>query len=311
MAVLLAVMDAGSLSAAGRKLGMPLATVSRKISALETLLTRSTRRLSLTDAGRTYVDACRRIMDDIDEAERCAGGEYSEPRGELIVAAPFVLGRLHVLPTLTEFLRAYPEVNVRLALGDRIVNLIEDHIDLALRVGALPDSTLKATQLGSIRRVTCASPAYLTAHGRPGDPRELAAHQCVSFEFIAAANTWQFQREGHPIAVPIAPRLTASTAEAAIDAAMLGAGITNVFSYQVEAALRAGTLELLLRAFEPAPLPVTFLYSAHGRLPLKLRSLIDFAAPRLRARLQGANDALTLPVAPKHTQGMKKNSSPR
>lgn len=301
MAVLLAVMDAGSLSAAGRKLGMPLPTVSRKLSELEThlkarLLTRSTRRLTLTDTGRSYLAACRRILDDIHEAERAAAGEYSEPRGELVVTAPVVFGRLHVLPILSEFLKVYPEVNVRLALGDRIVNLLEDHVDLALRIGALPDSGLTATSLGTIRRIVCASPAYLAERGTPGDPRDLGTHQCVSFELFAAANEWRFRVDGNDAVVPIQPRLTVSTAEAAIDAAIAGVGITCVLSYQVESALRAGLLALLLRRFEPPPMPVSFLYSGQGRLPLKLRALLDFAAPRLRAQLQRAETALSRPA---------------
>jgi len=179
MTVLLAVLDAGSLSAAGRKLGMPLPTVSRKLSELEThlkarLLTRSTRRLTLTDTGRTYAAACRRILDEIHEAERAAAGEYSEPRGELVVTAPVVFGRLHVLPVLSEFLKVYPEVNVRLPLGDRVFNLVEDHVDLALRVGPLPDSGLTTTRLGTIRRVVCASPAYLAECGTPRIPQDSA-----------------------------------------------------------------------------------------------------------------------------------------
>lgn len=303
MGVLVAVADAGSLSAAGRKLGMPLATVSRKVSELERdlktrLLIRSTRQLILTESGRGYVAACRRILDDVQEAERAAAGEYSAPRGELVITAPVVFGRLHVLPVLVEFLQAYSEVNVRLALGDRIVNLLEDHIDLALRIGTLPDSGLIATTLGSIRRVVCASPAYLAKQEVPRHPRDLAAHRCVSFEPFATANTWHFQVDGADIAVPIHPRLVVSTAEAAIDAAISGIGVTCVFSYQVESALIAGHLKLLMESFEPAPIPVSFLYSSQGRLPLKLRALIDFAAPRLRARLEKTDAALTSPQRP-------------
>jgi DNA-binding transcriptional LysR family regulator len=297
MGVLLAVIDAGSLSAAGRKLGMPLATVSRKVSDLEAelktrLLIRSTRQLTLTEAGRGYVAACRRILEEVNEAERAAAGEYSAPRGDLVVTAPVVFGRLHVLPVLIEFLRAYPEVNVRLVLGDRIVNLLEDHVDLALRIGSLPDSGLVATQLGSIRRVACSSGAYLSRSGTPAAPRDLASHECISFELLATANTWRFNVEGADTSVPIRPRLVVSTAESAIDAAMAGLGITCVFSYQIESALRAGALRLLLESFEPPPLPVSFLYSSQGRLPLKLRALLDFAAPRLRTRLQQAQAAL-------------------
>ncbi len=306
MGVFLAVIDAGSLSAAGRKLGMPLATVSRKVSDLEAelktrLLIRSTRQLTLTEAGRGYVAACRRILDDVNEAERAAAGEYSAPRGDLVLTAPVVFGRLHVLPVLIEFLRAYRQVNVRLVLGDRIVNLLEDHVDLALRIGSLPDSGLVATQLGSIRRVVCASPGYLSKSGAPATPRDLAAHQCISFEPFATANTWRFRENAADISVPIHPRLIVSTAEAAIDAATAGVGITCVLSYQIESALRGGALRLLLESFEPPPLPVSFLYSSQGRLPLKLRALLDFAAPRLRTRLQQAQAALESVRAPATT----------
>jgi DNA-binding transcriptional LysR family regulator len=296
MVVLMAVMDAGSLSAAARKLGMPLPTVSRKLSALEThlkaqLLTRSTRRLTLTDTGRSYLVACRKILEDIDEAEREAAGEYREPRGELVVAAPVLFGRLHVLPILNQFLKIYPEVNVRLSLGDRIVNMLDDHVDLALRIGTLPDSGLTTTSLGTIRRVLCASPAYLAEHGTPRSPDDLTAHQCISFELFAPSNEWRFQREGSDANVPIKPRLIVNTAEAAIDAAIAGVGITCVLSYQVEAALRAGRLKSLLRDIEPPPIPVSFLYPGFGRMPLKLRALLDYAAPRLREQLQ-AQDPL-------------------
>jgi DNA-binding transcriptional LysR family regulator len=297
MGVLLSVIDAGSLSAAGRKLGMPLATVSRKVSDLEAelktrLLIRSTRRLTLTEAGRGYVSACRRILEDVNEAERAAAGEYSAPRGELVVTAPVVFGRLHLLPVLNEFLQAYPEVTVRLALGDRIVNLLEDHVDLALRIGPLPDSGLIGTHLGSIRRVVCASPVYLAKSGVPAAPRDLAGHECISFELFATANSWRFTVDRADISVPVRARLIVSTAEAAIDAAIAGLGITCVLSYQIESALRAGALRLLLESFEPPPLPVSFLYSSQGRLPLKLRALLDFAAPRLRIRLQQAQATL-------------------
>ena len=257
MSVLLAVIDSGSLSAAGRKLGMPLATVSRKVSDLEVelktrLLIRSTRQLTLTEAGRNYVAACRRILEDVDEAERAAAGEYSAPRGELVITAPVVFGRLHILPVLVEFLRAYPEVNVRLALGDRIVNLLEDHVDLALRIGPQPDSGLIGTQLGSIRRVVCASPLYISKSGAPALLRDLAAHQCISFELFSTANIWRFNADGVDLSVPIRPRLVVSTAEAAIDASIAGLGVTCVLSYQIESALRSGSLRLILGIFRAA-----------------------------------------------------------
>jgi DNA-binding transcriptional LysR family regulator len=298
MRVLVAVIDAGSLSAAGRKMGIPLATVSRKIGQLEAhlkvrLLTRSTRQLALTEAGREYVAACRRILDDLRAAERTAAGEYHAPRGEVVVTAPIVFGRLHLLPIICEFLRVYPEVNVRLALGDRILNLLEDRVDLAIRIGALPDSGLTATSLGRIRRVVCASPAYLVERGTPRHPRDLREHPCISFEALAGADEWRFRVEGREVAVQVRSRLVVNTAEAGVDAAVAGSGIACVLSYQAEPAVRAGQLALLLQEFEPTPMPVSFLYSGRGALPLKLRALLDFAAPRLRARLEGVENSLT------------------
>src|SRR5208283_2092412 len=165
MSILVTAVEAGSLSAAGRRLGMSLATVSRKVSALEAhlktrLLNRSSRQLTLTDADRSYVAACRRILEDVGEAERAASGEYSAPRGDLIITAPIVFGRLHVLPVVAAFLRAYPDIDIRMLLTDRVVNILEDHVDLAVRISELPDSSLIATRVGTVRRVVCGSPAY-------------------------------------------------------------------------------------------------------------------------------------------------------
>jgi len=293
MTVLLTAVEAGSLSAAGRRLGMPLATVSRKVSELEThvkarLLSRSTRKLALTDAGRDYVVACKRILEDVNEAERAASGEYSAPRGELIVTAPIVFGRLHVLPVTTEFLAAYPEVAVRLVLGDRVVNLLEDQVDLAVRIGELPDSSLIATRVGTIHRVVCGSPAYFAAHGTPESPHALSAHECVTFAALMSPDSWVFKVDGVDVSVPVHSRLIVNTAEAAIDAAISGVGVTRVLSYQIDQASRAGLLDRVLRDFEPAPLPISLVYAGHARLPLKLRAFLDFAAPRLRERVESA-----------------------
>ena len=290
MAVLLAVVEAGSLSAAGRKLRMPLATVSRKVSELEIhvkarLLSRSTRQLTLTDAGRDYVMACRRILGDVNEAERAASGEYSAPKGDLIITAPIVFGRLHVLPVTTEFLKAYPEVNVRLVLGDRIVNLLEDHVDLAVRIGDLPDSSLIAMRVGMIRRVVCGSPKYFAERSAPKSPSELSAHQCVTFASLMSPDSWTFRVNGVDVSVPVYSRLIVNTAEAAIDAAISGVGVTRVLSYQIEDARRADLLDVTLREFEPVPVPVSLVYTNQLRLPLKLRAFLDFAAPRLRQRM--------------------------
>ena len=289
MSVLLAAVETGSLSAAGRMLGMPLPTVSRKVSELEShlktrLLHRSTRRLTLTDSGRAYVEACKRILGDVEEAERAAAGEYSAPKGELVVTAPIVYGRIHVVPVAAEFLKAYPDVDVRLLLGDRTINLFEDPVDLAVRVGELPDSSLVATRIGSVRQVACASPGYFSARGKPAHPAELSAHNCVTFEGLMSPDSWKFSSGKLDLSVAIHSRLVVNTADAAIAAAIAGAGITRVLSYQVADAVRAGTLEIVLQEFEPPAWPVSLVYPSQGRLPLKLRAFLDFAVPRLKAR---------------------------
>ncbi len=292
MALFVTVAEAGSLSAAGRVLGMPLATVSRRLSDLEKylgtrLLNRSTRRLELTEAGRTYLAACRRILEEIEEAEQSAAGEYSQARGELVVTAPIVFGRLHVLPVVVDFLATYPEVDIRLTQSDTLRRLVEEHIDLAVRIGHLPDSSMVAVRVGAIRRVACASSTYLQAHGEPRTLQELSSHHCVTVERLALPAAWTFMEGQKEIAVPVRSRLTINTAEAAIDAATAGVGIARVLSYQVADAVRTGALKLILEDFEPEPWPVSLVHAGRGLLPLKLRAFLDFAAPRLKARLAG------------------------
>jgi len=293
MAVFVAAVDEGSLSAAGRRLQMPLATVSRKLADLEAhlgtrLVTRSTRQLALTEAGRDYLVAAREILERVDEAERGAAGVQAIPRGELIVAAPLVFGRLHVVPVVADYLARFADVDVRLLLGDRNANLLEEHIDVALRIGTLPDSGLVALRLGEIRRITCASPAYLAARGTPATPDELRGHCCVNFEGLGGTSPWSFPVDGAMQRVPVRTRLSVTTADAAIRAAEAGTGITRLLSYQVADALREGRLVRVLAAHEPPPVPVSLLYSRQGRLPMKTRSFLDFAAPRLQAALREA-----------------------
>ena len=287
MTVFLAVVDDGSLSAAGRKLGMPLATVSRKLAELEEhlgarLLNRTTRRMELTDAGRGYEQACRRILDEVASAEAVVAGEYDAPRGELAITAPIVFGRLHVLPVVNDFLRANAEVDVRLALGDRVAHLLDEHVDVAVRIGVLPDSRLNAVPLGTLRSVVCASPAYLKAHGTPRTPADLDKHRCITFD-ATYPTPWRFADV--PAWTPVRPRLVVNTAESAIDAAIAGVGVTRVLSYQADAALRARQLRLLLQKFEPAAIPVNLVWDGQQRVTSKLRAFLDFAAPRLRASL--------------------------
>jgi DNA-binding transcriptional LysR family regulator len=293
MSLFVAVVEAGSLSAAGRKMGMPLSTVSRNISDLEAhlrarLIIRSTRNLALTDAGTSYLAACKRIMQSVEEAERQAKGEYSVPTGDLIITAPIVFGRLHVVPVIAEFLKIYPDVDVQLVLEDRPLDLLANHIDLAVRVGKLQDSSLVAVRVGQIRNVVCASPKYLQHRGTPRAPRELLNHDCINFTFAAliSPDVWVFRAGKSEISMKIRSRLVVNTAEAAIEAAVAGVGITRVLSYQVRSVAESGALTTMLTKFEPAPMPITLVHTGQRLLPLKLRAFLDFATPRLRIRLQ-------------------------
>lgn len=289
MTILVAVVDAGSLSAAARTLDMPLATVSRKVAELEShlktrLLHRTTRQLTLTEAGSSYVAACRRILEEIGEAERAATGEYASPKGELVVTAPIVFGRLHVVPVVAEFLRHYPEIDISLTLTDRVVHMMDEHADVAVRIGDLPDSTLMAARVGTVRRVVCASPAYLDSHGVPNRPGDLVDHACITFEVLASKRAWVFGSGKSEESVAVRSRLAVNTAEAAIAAATLDVGLIRVLSYQVANAVRDNALRVVLEKFESKPLPVSLVHKGQVPLPLKLRAFLDFVTPRLRER---------------------------
>jgi DNA-binding transcriptional LysR family regulator len=290
MSIVLAVAEAGSLSAAARRLNTPPATASRKITELEQhlrakLFDRSSRKLTLTDSGLSYVAALKQILADLSEADRAATGEYTKPTGELIVTAPVALGRLYLIPILAEFLRAYPEIDVRLLLWDRVLSLPDEHVDVALRAGELPDSRLIALRVGTIRRIVCASPAYLEARGAPKTPEDLARHDRIVHEGFLGPYVWKFVRDGTDFEVTAQPRLVVTNIEAACDAARAGIGLTQAFSYHVKASLEEGTLTTVLDAFQPAPRPVNLVYTAGRFMPIKLRAFLDFAAPRLKARL--------------------------
>ena len=287
MSILVAAVEAGSFSAASRALGVPLPTISRKVAELEArlktrLLVRSTRKLTLTDSGVAYLAACKRILEQVSEAEAEASGEYSAPKGELIVTAPIVFGRLHVLPMVSAFLAKYPDINIRLALADRYVNLVEDHVDVAVRIGELPDSGMIATRIGAVRRVVVGSPGYFARDGTPSAPDDLSRLTCVTFSGPSAGASWAFP--GHGVADPNR-RLEVNTAEAAIDAAIAGVGVTRVLSYQVARAVAEGKLVRVLRDFEGAPVPVQLIHAGRGPLPQKMRAFLDFAAPALREAL--------------------------
>ena len=293
MSLLVAAVETGSFSAASRRLGVPLPTVSRKIAKLEAhlntrLLVRTTRKLALTDSGAAYLAAAKTILEQVDIAERTAGSEYVTPKGDLALSAPIVFGRLHVLPVVSAFLAAFPESAVRMALSDRNVHLVEDHIDLAVRIGELPDSSMVATKVGSVRRVLCGSPRYFKQHGTPKTPADLADHRCITLDVLAAGSAWSFAARGRKKSeqsVPVRYLLAVNTAEAAIDAAIAGVGLTQVLSYQVARAVSDGKLRVVLADFERTPSPVSLLHAGQQPLPLKVRSFLEVAAPRLRKSL--------------------------
>lgn len=287
--------DAGSLSAAARTLGRSAASVTRAVASLEgrvgaTLLRRTTRSLRLTEAGERYLVVARRVLADLAEAETSAGASLASPRGLLTVTAPVTFGALHVRPILGEYLSRHPDVRARLLLLDRVVNLIDEGVDVAVRIAHLPDSALVATAVGEVRRVVCASPGYLATHGTPRQPSDLTSHRCISFASMTPSDTWTFaapNEEGRGRQVRIRPVLTVNLADAALGAAIDGLGVTCALSYQVARAIAAGSLVPVLSAFAPAPLPVHLVYPASSTAAAKVRAFLAMATPGLRNALGG------------------------
>jgi DNA-binding transcriptional LysR family regulator len=297
MSMLLAAVEKGSLSAAARHMRVPVPTLSRKVADLEAtlgtqLLTRTTRKLTLTDTGIAYAAAARRILEQVNEAEREAAGEFTTPRGDLVVTAPLLFGRWHVLPIVADFLTEFPQINVRLLLGDRVTDLIDDHIDMAVRIGKLADSGMIATRVGSVRAIVCASPKLLTAHGVPQTPEDLERLPCISADGAMLAPNWHFRLPDpeRTIEVPIVPRLM-TQAEAAVEAAVRGLGFVRLRYYHAFDEIQAGQLVVVLEAYEPEPTPIHVVHVPRSQMPLKMRRFLDYAAPRLRKSLASINSA--------------------
>ncbi|WP_279634502.1 MULTISPECIES: LysR family transcriptional regulator [Paraburkholderia] len=291
MEMLLTAVDRGSLSAAARELKIPASTLTRKVADLEELLgtrllIRTTRKLTLTDAGMSYVAAARRILDLVREQEREATGEFATAKGELVVTAPVQLGRLHILPVINQFLAQYPDISVRLLLSDRNLDLIDSHADLALRIGELADSSMIATRIGSLRPIVCASPAFLASHTPPREPDDLVKYSCVVFN-SPYLSPWRFRlpTTNKTYVLGVKPRLEVTTPDAAVSAAVDNAGITYVFEHDADEAIRSGQLEILLPQFEIEPVPVHLVHVSRNLMAIKLRHFIDFAAPKLRQSL--------------------------
>jgi len=290
MTVFVAVAEAGSFAGAARAMGVSAATVTRGVAELERrigslLVVRDTRRLRLTEAGERFAVDARRLLAELQEAEESAAGVHARPRGVLTVTAPQVFGDLHVTPVMTEYLAAYPGIEIQALLVDRVVSLLDEGVDVAVRVGALPDSSLTAVPVGHVRRVVVAAPDYLARHGEPAHPDALAGHATISAYARRLGGAWRFQVDGEARDVAVRSRLAVTSFRAAIHAAATGAGLTQVASYQAAAELAAGRLRIVLAPFEVAPLPVHVLFPEGRRGSAKVRSFVDFCAARLRAAL--------------------------
>jgi DNA-binding transcriptional LysR family regulator len=280
MQAFVAVADLRGFAAAARKLKLSPSAVTRLIAALEQrlcarLLQRTTRSVTLTDVGTHYLERAKRILADVEEAERTAEGERTRPAGRLVVSAPVGFGRLHVGPLMSTYLKRYRQVSGELRLEDRVVNLVEDGVDLAVRIGELADSTLVARHLGTMRRIVVASPAYLQARGEPKRPQEVALHDTIQFGATTGLSNWRFVEHGKEIRVSHAPRLVTNSADAAIQYAVTGGGLTRVLAYQAAEALRRRRLKIVLPRFELPAQPINIVYPTSRLLSAKVRTFID------------------------------------
>ena len=283
MQAFIAVADLQGFAPAARKLGLSPSAVTRLIAALEErlgarLLQRTTRQVTLTDAGSRYLERARRILADVEEAEDAVEGERVRPGGRLVISAPVGFGRLHVSPVVSAYLKRYPEVGADLRLSDRMINLVEEGVDLAVRIGHLPDSTLVARHVGEMRRIVVAAPEYLKARGEPKRPAEISAHDTIQFGAMTAAPDWRFVEDGQEIRVSPTPRFATNAADAAIQHAEAGGGLTRVLAYQAAASLKAGRLKIVLAKFEQPPLPIHIVYPTSRLLSAKVRTFIDLVA---------------------------------
>jgi DNA-binding transcriptional LysR family regulator len=280
MQAFVAVADLQGFAPAARKLGLSPSGVTRLIAALEErlgarLLQRTTRQVALTDVGARYLERVRRILADVEEAEGSAQAERTRPSGRLVVSAPIGFGRLHVSPVMSAYLTRYPEVSGELRLSDRMINLVEDGVDLAIRIGHLADSSLVARHVGEMRRIVVASSGYLKRRGEPKTPQAIASHQTIQFGATAVSADWHFVEDGREVRVACTPRLTTNSADAAIQYAEQGGGLTRVLAYQAADAIRGGRLRIVLQKFEQPPLPIHIVYPTSRLLSAKVRTFID------------------------------------
>ena len=280
MAVFVAVADLRGFAAAARRLRLSPSGVTRLVAALEDrlgarLLQRTTRSVTLTDAGARYLERARRILADVAEAEDAAQAERTAPTGRFVVYAPNVFGRLHVAPLMCAYLSRYPAVTGELTLADRMVNLVDDGVDAAVRIGSLDDSSLVARAVSATRRVVVAAPRYLARRKAPRTPDEIAGHEVIQLTALSATPEWHFTRDGREHRIAFQPRYVTNSADAAIGHAVLGGGLTMALSYQVADAVRAKRLRIVLAEFEPPPLPIQVVYPTTRLLSAKVRAFIE------------------------------------
>jgi DNA-binding transcriptional LysR family regulator len=283
LSAFVAVAELKGFAVAARKLGLSPSAVTRLVAALEErlglrLLQRTTRSVTLTDAGARYFERARRILADLEEADGSAEAERATPAGRLVVSAPLAFGRLHVAPLMSAYLDAYPAASGELQLSDRMINLVEEGVDLAVRIGHLADSSLIARLVGETRRIVVASPAYLEAHGEPKDSRDVEAHAIVHSVGFGVAPEWRFLRDGRDERIAFAPRYATNSAEAAVAHAERDGGLAMVLAYQAAQALREGRLKIVLSRFERPPLPIHVVYPMARLLSAKVRAFVDMAA---------------------------------
>ena len=280
MQAFVAVADLEGFAPAARKLGLSPSAITRLIAALEErlgarLLQRTTRQVTLTDAGSRYLERARRILADVEEAEDAVESERTRPEGRLVISAPFGFGRLHVSPVVTAYLKRYPDVGVDLRLSDRRINLVEVGVDLAVRIGHLPDSTLVARHVGQMRRIVVASAGYLKLRGEPKRPADLTAHDTIQFGAMTATPDWRFMEDGQEIRITPTPRFTSNSSDAAIQYAEQDGGLTRVMAYQAAESLKARRLRIVLAEFEQPPVPIHVVYPTSRLLSAKVRTFID------------------------------------
>jgi DNA-binding transcriptional LysR family regulator len=290
LTIFVAVAEQQSFAEAARQLGRSPASVTRGVAVLEErlqtrLFNRTTRSVALTDAGGRYLENCRRLLAVYDELEAVKLSERTQPRGWINVTAPVMFGRLHVLPLVQEFLGEYPQVDIRLLLLDRVVSLVDEGLDLGVRIGQLPDSSLRAVHVGQVRRVVCAAPQYIARYGVPATPRDLGNHRVVACTAVTPIpDRWSFHGPSGVTSVAVTPRLVVNTTAAAVDAALDGFGLACILSYQAERHMAAGLLQTILVEYEPPPAPIHIVHPEGRHLPAKVRLLLDHAAEALRAK---------------------------